>query len=125
MISRLDSIYDLLNNLKEIANGTQKASSPMTVDFAVVTKVTPLELDFGEFKVEEDDELFVISNRMKMLQKGKVKLKVNGITNEYELLEDENEVLHKLKEGDPVICLQEAGGEGWVVIDKVEVEDDE
>lgn len=121
----MDNIYDLLNNLKTVSKGTQKASSPMKIDYAEVTKVDPLELDFGEFKVEEDDELLTTSQTIKILQEGKIKYtfdcpEAGRITREFELEEEK-----KLKIGDPVICLQSEGGEGWVVIDKAEVEDEE
>lgn len=127
----MDNIYDLLNGIKSAARNVQKSSEPMNIDFAEVVSVKPLKLDFGEFKVSESDELLVISNRIKMLQEGKIKLKFKcnckNIVNhspqqgdyetEFELVDD------KLKKGDCVICLQESGGEGWVVIDKAEVEE--
>lgn len=136
----MDNIYDLLNNLKTVSQGTQKTSNPMKVDYAVVTKVDPLELDFGEFKAEEDDELLTISEYVTILQKGKITFKggtlklkftnCSGSTEQrdFEIYDDSELELKdpkKLEEGDCLICFQEEGAEGWVVVDRVEKEDDE
>lgn len=94
----MDNIYDLVNNLKELAVKATRATEPMSTVFAEVVTPSPLKLDMGSFKVSESDELLVLTKTIR-----------NLISND------------KLKKGDSVLCLQEEGGEDWIVIDVVEV----
>lgn len=136
-----DNIHDLFKNLKAMAKNANDAAGPMRVDLAEVKKVKPLELDFGEFTAsEEDEELLVVSEHIRILQEGKIKLKGGKLklkfdtcsgsstTRDFEIQEDSEVELKdpdKLKKGDCLICLQDNGGESWVVLDRVDVEDEE
>lgn len=119
----MNSTHDLLNTLKQLSVNANKAEDPMQVDYAEVLGVKPLKLDFGDFKVDESDELLILSSRIKELQEGEIELEYTcsytGSTVKKKFKRSD-----KLKKGDCVCCIQEPGGESWVVLDRVEVTDD-
>ncbi len=96
----MDNIYDLVNNLKRLSVGANRAE--LTVEFGEVKKVDPLVVDMGQFTIEDD--LVVISGRIKWKQ---------GLSQSDE---------QHLKVGDALVLLN-MDGELWVALDTVEVED--
>lgn len=96
----MDNIYDLVNNIKRLSVGANKAQ--ITVEFGEVKKVDPLVVDMGQFTIEDD--LVAISGYIKWRQ---------GLSQNNDL---------RLKVGDALILLN-TGGELWVALDTVEVED--
>lgn len=99
----MDNIYDLVNNLKRLSVGANKAeNSQLSVEFGEVKKVDPLVIDMGQFTIEDD--LIAISGYVKWKQ---------GLSQSNDL---------RLKVGDAIILLN-TGGELWIALDTVEVED--
>lgn len=96
----MDDIYDLLNNIKRIALGATEASEPVEVDFGVVVDTDPLTVDLGDFTIEDD--LLIMTRTVKSL------------------VDSEG-----LEEGDYVLLIKDAGGDAWIAIDAVEVDDDD
>lgn len=120
----MSSATDLLEIIKQICKNATESLELTRIDYAEVKSVSPLKLDFGEYTISENDELLVISDRIKMLAKGKIKLEIpNCVTGAKETKECTFIDPKPLKAGDCVACIQEQGGEGWVVIDRVEVDE--
>lgn len=121
----MDNVHDLVNNLKKLSQGANRAEEPMKVDFAEVKKVDPLELDFGEFTATEEDEILIVSEKLKILAKGEFTIETtdcsSGSTVE-KVIKFKDPA--KLKKGDAIICIQDAGGENWIALDRVEVDDE-
>lgn len=96
----MDNIYDLMNNLKRLSVGANKAE--LSVEFGEVKKVDPLVVDMGQFTIEDD--MLVISGYIKWKQ---------GLSQSNDL---------RLKVGDALVLLN-MDGELWAALDTVEVED--
>lgn len=93
-------IEDLYNTIKEIVIGVLESEEPMSIEYGTVKTVDPLVIDMGNFTIE-DDMITVTNTVQKMIDKD------------------------NLKKDDCVVCLKDAGGDDWLIIDTVEVEDDD
>lgn len=104
MIIIADNIYDLVNTLKKLSKGAVEADDEDSIDveFGTVKTVNPLVVDMGQYTVE--GEMIAVSGYLKWRQG----LPVN------------NDL--RLKTGDTLILI-DMGGELWVAIDTVDMED--
>ena len=96
----MNSAYEFIELIKTIAIGAVRSEEPTSTEFGEVKTVKPLKIDMGGYTVSEKEELFVVTRRIK------------------ELIDSD-----KLKKGDSVLILKEEGGESWIVLDAVEVDD--
>lgn len=112
-----DDIYDLFNNLKRISKGEREAAEPMSIDVGTVKKLDPFTVDLGQYTIEED---FLVLTRtvQVLLDNKKCCSGAQGCSGA-------NCRFGKLKVGDAVVLLKDAGGDDWLVLDAVEVDDDE
>lgn len=113
-----DDIYDLFNNLKRISKGEREEAEPMTIEVGTVKKLDPFTVDMGQYTIEED--FLVLTRTIKGLMKDKKSCHGTcsygpGTTCRF----------GQLKVGDAVVLLKDAGGDDWLVLDAVEVDDDE
>lgn len=93
-------IEDLYNTIKEIVIGVLESEEPMTIEYGTIKTVDPLVIDMGSFTIEDD--MFTLTNTVRKM--------VNN---------------RSLRKDDCVVCLKDAGGDDWLIIDTVEVEDDD
>lgn len=93
-------INDLLELIKEVAVNAVKAGEPVSIDHGTVKSVDPLVIDMGLFTIE-DDLILITGTIRNLIEAG------------------------ALNEGDAVLCLKDAGGDDWTIMDTVEVDDGE
>lgn len=113
----MHNVSDLLELIKEIAVNAVRAEEPMEIQYGTVKSLNPFVIDMGEFTLEDD--FLILSRTIKGLMKSKGSCHGNcayGPGTQCRFGE--------LKSGDTVALLKDAGGDDWLVIDAVEVEDD-
>lgn len=94
----MHDIYDLLELVKEVAIKAVKTEEPVEIQYGTVKCLDPFTIDMGGYTLEDD---FLILTRT-----------IRGLL--------DRAALHV---GDAVVLLKDAGGEDWLVLDAVEVED--
>lgn len=123
----MDDIYDLYENLKKVSKGEREAAEPIAIEFGTVKKLDPFTIDMGGYTIEED--FLVLTRTVKALIEGESCCK--GHTCNYNGSKVCNGIsadkcrFGKLKVGDCVVLLKDAGGEDYLVLDAAEVDDDE
>lgn len=112
-----NSEYELYEIIKEIASEVIAAEEPMAIEYGTVTSLDPFTIDMGDFTIEED---FITLTRtvQALIDNEKCCSGCSGCSGT-------NCRFGKLEVGDSVACLKDAGGDDWLVLDAVEVEDDE
>ena len=114
----MHDINDFLELVKQVARDAVMAEDPMEIQYGTVKSLNPFVVDMGEFTLEDD--FLVLSRTIKGLLKDKKSCHGScsygpGTTCRF----------GELKVGDTVALLKDAGGDDWLVIDAVEVDDDE
>lgn len=112
----MHDIYDLLELVKEVAINAVRSEEPMEIQYGTVKSLDPFTVDMGGYTLEED--FLVLSRTIQGLMERKDSCHgacAYGPGTQCRFGE--------LKVGDAVALLKDAGGEDWLVLDAVEVED--
>lgn len=114
----MDDIYDLYENLKKVSKGEREAAEPMAIEFGTVKKLNPFTIDMGGYTIEED--FLTLTRTVKALIDNE-----KCCTGSSACSSGTKCRYGKLKVGDCVVLLKDAGGEDYLVLDAAEVDDDE
>lgn len=109
----MHDINDMLELIKEVAINAVQAEDPMEIQYGTVKKLNPFTVDMGEYTLEDD--FLILSRTIKGLLKSATSCCRNGAECRF----------GKLEIGDTVALLKDAGGDDWLVLDAVEVDDDD
>lgn len=117
----MNDIQELVEVIKQIVEGVIEDEEPVQVEYGTVKSLDPFTIDMGEFTIEED--LITLTRTVKVLLDNETCCE--GCSGEGCSCSGTTCRFGKLSVGDCVACLKEAGGDGWLVLDAAEVEEDE